>query len=242
MKQKTVKPPLFRITKEIWEATDPETWLDTQHAMMEMDLWHPPYKHFVVETTCLMGNDVWDESWKSDKESAEKREWLKDKYWRIEYKCDPDENFDGEYDYKGFLCTPRGDVPLDWLNQRSPVNAQYNSDTVDAIFAGLIILLATKNADKTTIINDPRSRTHRVREDAKKYSTTTTIKIGAITETMSGVAADGRNVRPHLRRGHIRQQRFGEGLAQVKKVFIEPCFVNADKEWVNIDKNYKVIA
>ncbi|WP_321149320.1 hypothetical protein [Aeromonas jandaei] len=37
-----------------------------------------------------------------------------------------------------------------------------------------------------------------------------------------------RTTRPHFRRGHIRMQRYGEGRAQIKPVFIHPIFVNAD--------------
>lgn len=34
--------------------------------------------------------------------------------------------------------------------------------------------------------------------------------------------------RPHLRRGHIRNQRHGEGNAMVKRIWIEPCLVAGD--------------
>lgn len=104
----------------------------------------------------------------------------------------------------------------------------------------LTVLLATKNTERKTVVNDPLSRTKRVRDDAKHYPTTTTIKIGKITETERGGSGRGGPVRPHLRRGHLRNQRVGSGRSEVKRIFIQPCFVNADREWIEMAKNYKV--
>ena len=48
-------------------------------------------------------------------------------------------------------------------------------------------------------------------------------------------------VRPHLRRGHLRNQRIGEGRKEVKQIFIQPVFVNADDGWIeNQRKEYRV--
>ena len=245
MKQKTVKPPLFRIASKVWAALDPDTMLDTMYAMQEMDIWSPPYMHFVVESPLLMEGKTWGKVIVNKKEDEE-RQWMSDKYWRVEFKCNDDEEYiinNGRmFEYDGFICgDPRGDIPFSYLQLR-PENAEWIDHWVEVLFDALIILLATKNAEKKTIINDARSRTHREREDSKKYVTTTTIKIGAITETVLSEGGTGRTVRPHLRRGHVRQQRFGEGREQIKKVFIAPCFVNADKDWVDINKDYKVVA
>jgi hypothetical protein len=66
------------------------------------------------------------------------------------------------------------------------------------------------------------------------------LNIGKITETYrSNENSSGGNVRPHLRRGHIRLQRYGEDFKEVKKIFIQPMFVNADKEWIEKQKTYK---
>jgi hypothetical protein len=108
----------------------------------------------------------------------------------------------------------------------------------NAFVAILIVLLATKNIERRVIKNDARANSKRARDDAKSFSTTTYLNIGKITETCRGGSSSG-PVRPHLRRGHIRSQRYGEGFKEIKKIFIRPVFVNADKEWVEQQKTYK---
>jgi hypothetical protein len=43
-----------------------------------------------------------------------------------------------------------------------------------------------------------------------------------------GATGTGRSPRPHFRRGHLRRQRYGEGRALSKLVWIKPILVNAE--------------
>lgn len=129
----------------------------------------------------------------------------------------------------------------------SKESADYMNDTAaDSILSTLLVLLATRNIDKDVQdspkrYKDPLSKSgiRQIRNTDYRYITT--IKIGKITETVHGDGAHRGPVRPHLRRGHIRNQRIGEGRKETKKVFIAPVFVNADEKWIETQrKEYRV--
>jgi hypothetical protein len=106
----------------------------------------------------------------------------------------------------------------------------------------LIVLLATKNIQKDVeTCNKPNSR-HRREQTLSKYSSTTTISIGKISKTMRSADGTGGPVRPHLRRGHIRNQPHGPGNSEVRRIFIQPMFINADQGWIDTKKEYRVTA
>lgn len=101
----------------------------------------------------------------------------------------------------------------------------------------LIVLLATKNAEKEC----KKLSKHSILNRKSGYGYVTTIKIGKIIETYQSEGSSGFSVRPHMRRGHIRTQHFGVGNKEIKKIFIQPVFVNADEGWIeNQRKAYKV--
>ena len=67
--------------------------------------------------------------------------------------------------------------------------------------------------------------------------------MGEISETHTSNLQDNSHSspRPHLRRGHIRNQHYGEGNKEIKKIFIQPVFVNADEGWIENQRKAYVV-
>jgi hypothetical protein len=103
------------------------------------------------------------------------------------------------------------------------------------LYRALVVLLATRNAVKQF----KHSRLVK-RGIGKGYANTTTITIGKVSDNAGTSEGTGVSRRPHLRRGHIRNQRSGPGLNVVTAIFIEPMFINADDGWVGERTAYRV--
>lgn len=52
--------------------------------------------------------------------------------------------------------------------------------------------------------------------------------MGKELEPARGVSVPGGTVKPHWRRGHWRQQRYGPNLSKAKRLWIKPTMINAD--------------
>lgn len=97
----------------------------------------------------------------------------------------------------------------------------------------LVVLLATKNIVKVKTkdklaalgIGKGKNSNHR-----PIY--TTTLSLPQYVSNPSG-KSPGLTLRPHLRRGHIRRQHHGPKMEFIKTIWIEPCFVNADEDFVS---------
>jgi hypothetical protein len=96
----------------------------------------------------------------------------------------------------------------------------------------LIVLLATKNIEKTTKFHKDisKGKTSSATKHRERYAYTTTLTIGKITENYDGSEFTGVSRRPHLRRGHVRTQHYGPRNEMTKKVFIPSVFVNGSED------------
>jgi hypothetical protein len=111
----------------------------------------------------------------------------------------------------------------------------------DAIAHALIALLATKNVVKS-IKHNPLAK-HGIgakKNSTKRYEYVTTISVPRELPKDEEHKPSGNERAPHLRRGHIRRQHYGPGNELIKKIFIAPIFVNADKTWVKQRTAYNV--
>lgn len=131
------------------------------------------------------------------------------------------------------------DVRLDhtypyWSPLDSPV-------AVDMLKALLIVLLATKNADKNTVENKlAKLGIGKKHKTSRSFASTTTISLPTCMHDDEHHPPKGIKVTPHLRRGHVRHQHFGAGNENVKMIWIAPVFVNADPDFVATRKRYMI--
>lgn len=122
----------------------------------------------------------------------------------------------------------------------STKDAQFLSDCHEAgrtWYRLLIVLLATKNITKA-MRTDKLAKAGIARD--KRHVYTTTLSLGRVAEIGSEPMLPGIAKRPHLRRGHLRSQHYGPRNQFLKRVWIEPCFVNADEDFVNERTAYNV--
>ncbi len=107
----------------------------------------------------------------------------------------------------------------------------------DACADLLIVLLATRNAIKTTV----HRKSVGLGIGKNKHEYTTTISVPREMDVDPDHVPKGGGTRcPHLRRGHNRRQHYGPRNALVRTQWIAPVFVNADKEWTRTRTAYNV--
>jgi hypothetical protein len=111
----------------------------------------------------------------------------------------------------------------------------------DQITKALIVLLATRNAVKSTR-RDKMAALGIGKKHCHEYITTISLprESATITSDDNIPMTPGKPRAPHLRRGHIRRQRHGPHFSLTRAIWIEPVFVNADKDWVDTRVRYNV--
>ena len=232
---------LFTIDDTVWDSVDTPTVFDTASDLVSMGLFRLPFP--TVDVQIHLNEKATRKLLRGDSYCAPRKTLV----IRFFTKTDTSDIYDFDVKLQGdreFLSRDEMELRL----RRNGVDAQTISNSIKGVeyisrvtLAFFVVLLATKNADKVTEAikkHGPKSR-----KRPRAYDYITTIKIGKITETMRSDGDGQGSVRPHLRRGHIRNQRVGKGLEEVKPVFISPVFVNADEGWINNQrKEYRIAA
>ena len=234
---KNEKSELFRMSKEVWDSFTYDDIIETARAMLEMKIFNPPFGKFEVECpkeVFLVFADIDDPDILGSLKNAvfyyDLTNYKQKNYYKIKM--------------YGMRVGLFNDMTFEPWNTHDPELADAFHDFYMFVFSALLVVLASKNAVKKQVENTPKAKNHQQREDSKSYATTTTIRVGHVTEYIGNKPeGSGRTVRAHLRRGHIKGVRFGEGRKEMRKVFIQPCFVNADRDWVATPrKSYNVVA
>jgi len=244
---------LFVLGQEIWSSISKEDIIATGKSMLDANIYNYPYEEFDIiasgESRYLFDWILDLDRYKSPDAIKMKKDTsittLRFRYYELN---GPEYNYLMAVKRGGqWIYLPRGSYELLSQFNSDPDSVHVMNDlAAEAILSTLLVMLATRNVKKDILHNpkrfsDPASKNGIKQIKNKDYKYITTIKIGKITETMRSDGANRGPVRAHLRRGHIRNQRFGEGLKEAKKIFIQPVFVNADEGWIeNQRKEYRV--
>ena len=247
-----IDPQLFRLSPEIWKAADIEDILATAQDMIDMGIFKTPYEEFAIEVPMKFMFGIV----KDDRDLEKDLDFIRDAFILFEYKMrtvhdggNEKQTIDTLY-FTGLeknrkIKIPRTSVANFNMSSSGFMDFELVKEMVTLAYTlhiVLTVLLATRNHQARTVINHDllAGKSNKKNAYRKAYPYTTTISIGNITESHVGDNDDPRTVRPHLRRGHIRTQRFGPDLAFEKKVFIEPVFVNASQGWIAKREAYNV--
>lgn len=227
----------FFVSSETWAAMTEEDVKATYTDMLELGIANPPYPDFDI---IFKAKDIFSRNKIADLLTPTQRhDW---------------EDADALFRYHDGMLI---DAQFNWNCKGSEWNSLFDrsgSPFVEGyeIFvknireqskfylAILVVLLGTRNVIKSVATN--KLAKLGIGKNKQRHWYTTTLKIGTITETVATKPSEptGRTVRPHLRRGHRRKQRFGPKREFYKFIWVEPTFVNADEDFVSTRTGYNV--
>lgn len=231
---------LFILDDRVWDSMSFDDVKNTMNDMSELDIAYPPCRYFDILTKAKVVHQIVEQT--ADIKTPEDKTHNYPMKWRYDF----DEKL---WDYKAEMFgqfKKNGEWVLFSEDNSKHLNDEDYQDSVEWtkeisswVLAFLLVSLATKNSIKTIKENKLMKLGIGKKKDGK-YRYTTTVTIGEITETEGTGEGGGWTVRPHLRRGHIREQRYGPNRQHSKKVFIQPVFVNASEDFINERKAYNV--
>lgn len=237
------RPELFLITREIIAATHKDELSATYNSMRELNIAHLPYGLVDIGVPANALMTMRDEN---DPRASYDIFGPDVKKWSLE-NGDPFKDFELRFRYRddvlyqALIKNPAGSW-CDLIAFLEQAEIKYKTqNTIESVEESgiglaklLIVLLATKNVVKTRTKDKLLAMGIGKHKNNMRplYTTTLTLPKPEHMET-EGPVTPGTSPRPHLRRGHIRNQKHGPKLQFIKRIWIEPVFVNADENFVS---------
>lgn len=245
---------LFILDDAIWDSMSFEDVRATIHDMRELKLAIPPCRYFDIMTKARVADLIQEHIVKDDERLGQKY-YNDDMIWKFSFTEDlecmsadmmlkaaymkrPISFLEDMFRKDGLLSH----LPEEELKQEQEAVQGWVVMMAAWVLAYLLVALAAKNSVRTSKQNKLAKLGIGKKNPKNDYGYTTTVSIGKITETerTGDGSSGGWTVRPHLRRGHIRVQRYGPNNQHTKQVFIQPVFVNAVEGFVNNRTAYNV--
>lgn len=253
-----MKRQLFVIPPDTWSSLDEDEVFATAAAMKELGIYKLPYPAIDI---ALPANRTfgWDYDHLVEQgqyAEADLQEDIKNGIYEItesgQYRPTIGSGIVFEFhnmsldhtDYKIHVRIEPGSPATKFYKGKSISKGTTNLEhliqsTRDKISSALIVLLATRNAVKET--KRDKLAALGIGKASRRHEYVTTITLPKVLEEDGNEPkTEGKPKAPHLRRGHIRQQKYGPKFSLSRPIWIEPVFVNADKDWVDTRKRYNI--
>jgi hypothetical protein len=226
---------LFILDDQVWESMSFHDVDKTIVDMIELGIDQPPCRHFDVITKAEVVDRIFrgtDPNYNSTMSEGAKSSQLK---WIFDF-AENVHNYTADMQMSNYRSSFLNRIQDEEKREK---NKNFTKRLSGFVLCYLLVALAAKNSVKTVKENKLMKLGIGKKKEGK-YRYTTTVTIGKITETEGTGEGGGWTVRPHLRRGHIREQRYGPNMQYSKKIFIQPVFVNASEDFINERKAYNV--
>lgn len=226
------KVPHYVLSQELLEVMTVDMVDHTVDALMDADVARLPYKSCLVEMRQQTVQKTWGTAFLLIEQPWEDTKWL----------C----FFIFLHDDGSVQSTVRPVElcirPFNALQDKLNRSAKYVYETSEpmgtigscmaAALGMLLTLTHVRGVVKEAVTSDDLKKLNKAREAKGKQTVLpyTVFKIGH-TYTSTGEKrtwAPGCKMKPHLRAGHTRRQRYGTGRNESKLIFIEPVLVNCE--------------
>jgi len=231
------KPQLFIIADEVWQNSTVDEINATANDMIEMDIFYPPCQHFEVLISARFIPHMLEKNMGEKLPENIYNSYYRNNFYRLEIEVNDMADWRDNATAELMYIDPSDNqwIGVNWLSNKNLMegkitkekwekNNKERQNTISYMVHLLLVTLATKNVERKSKPNLMAKQALRSKAIKRDYEYTTTLTIGKVVgaERTEGDLG-GWKVRPHLRRGHIREQRYGPNNQLLKMCLSSLC-------------------